>query len=83
MEVVERVVLPGVPDVVLAGPVRSGTCRVGDRLRLSGGERCLEVTCTGIDLLNWGAARSGWLSIRVSDAELADVAAVTTASAAS
>jgi hypothetical protein len=83
MEVLERVVLPGIPDVILAGPVVSGSCRVGDPLCLIGGSHDRQVRCTGIELVNWGPARTDWLSIRVSDVDLDDVIAVTRASASS
>ncbi len=54
MEVVEHLVVPGIPDVLLAGPIRSGVCRKGDRLRLRGISVDREVVCAGIELFNWG-----------------------------
>ena len=78
MDVQERLVIAGVPDVIIAGPVLQGACRNGDRLRLVGGSTSREVTCLGIELLNWGASR-GWVSLRVSDVDLEDVTEVTKA----
>lgn len=82
MEVIERVVLPGIPDVVLAGPVITGTCREGDQLQLISGSGGRHVRCTGVELVNWGPARADWLSIRVSDVDMDEVSAVTRAIAA-
>jgi hypothetical protein len=82
MEVVERAVLPGIPDVILAGPVHFGTCGIGDRLRLTGEIESFDVSCIGIELVNWGSERTGWLSIRVSDVDLADVGSITRVSSA-
>lgn len=72
MTVEERLALPGIPDVVLAGSVSSGDCHVGDRLVLEGRDVTIEVHCTGIELLNWGR-RPDWVSIRVSRVDLVDV----------
>jgi translation elongation factor EF-Tu-like GTPase len=81
MQVLERLTFPDIPDVVLAGPVRRGICRAGDRIVLLGHSVEREVTCLGIELLNWGRARNNWSSIRVSDVELEDIQGVTEARA--
>lgn len=76
MRVEERVVPLGVPDVVIAGPWLRGSCRQGDKLRLTGPGVNLSVTCLGVELLNWGRSRQGWVSVRVADVGLEDVRAV-------
>jgi len=77
MRVVERLVVSGIPDVILAGPIQSGVCQYGDRLLLRGGSADREVGCMGIELLNWGGDGDDWVSLRVSDVELGDVSDVT------
>lgn len=77
MRVVEKLVVPGIPDVIVAGPVEYGTCRTGDRLALQGVEEIPHVTCLGIELMNWGRGREDWLSIRISDVGLSDIEGLT------
>lgn len=77
MKVREKIILPGIPDVIVAGPVLRGDCRKGDFLVLRGSRPDQQVTCNGIELLNWGMDRTDWISIRLSDVELEDLAEVT------
>jgi hypothetical protein len=77
MQILEKIVVPGIPDVVVAGPVEYGHCQAGDRLRLEGMPSEREVTCLGIELMNWGRGREDWLSIRISDVDLGDVEGMT------
>ncbi len=76
MAVVETLVLPNVPDVILAGPVRVGSCQKGDLLVLKGADRSRTVRCNGLELINWGSLRRDWISIRISDVDLVDVRGV-------
>src|SRR4051794_1060347 len=77
MRVLERLVVPGIPDVILAGPLLHGECHRGQSLVLVGGSTYREVVCVGVELLNWGVDRANWISVRVSDVDLVDVADVT------
>lgn len=78
MQVREKLILSGIPDVIVAGPVIRGECRKGESLVLRGAKPDQQVTCNGIELLNWGAGRTGWISVRLSNVELEDLAEVTT-----
>ena len=77
MTVEERLVIPGVPDVILAGPVTRGICKAGDRLELKGESGVRLASCLGVELINWGRGRDAWVSIRVSDVGLDDVSEIT------
>jgi translation elongation factor EF-Tu-like GTPase len=77
MQVREKLVLAGIPDVIVAGPVIRGECRKGESLVLRGAGPDQQVTCNGIELLNWGAGRTGWISVRLSEVDLEDLAQVT------
>jgi hypothetical protein len=77
MQVKEKLSLSGIPDVIVAGPVVRGECRKADSLVLRGAGPDRQVTCNGIELLNWGAGRAHWTSVRLSGVELEDLAEVT------
>jgi len=77
MRVSEKLVLPGIPDVVVAGPVEHGKCRTGDRLGVQGVPGISYVTCLGIELINWGSGKEDWISVRISDVDLSDVERLT------
>jgi hypothetical protein len=49
-----RFKLRGQPGVVLAGPVTSGVCRVGDQLSLLGTSDVFQAMCPGVEWLHWG-----------------------------
>jgi len=76
MAVLEALVLPNVPDVILAGPVREGACQAGDMLVLRGADESRTVRCNGLELINWGSWRRDWISVRISDVDLVDVRGV-------
>lgn len=76
MQVREKLVLAGIPDVIVAGPVIRGECRKGECLVLRGAGPDQRVTCNGIELLNWGVGRADWISVRLSDVDLEDLAEV-------
>lgn len=77
MRVAERLAIPGLPEVVLAGPVMEGVCRTGDALVLRGEGGDIASTCRGLELIRWGADRGDWVSLRVADVTLEDLATVT------
>jgi hypothetical protein len=77
MQVKEKTVLPGIPDVIVAGPVSQGSCQKGDVLQLHGSESASLATCNGFELINWGAGREDWISIRLSRVEMDDLSDVT------
>jgi translation elongation factor EF-Tu-like GTPase len=54
-------------EAIVTGPVESGTCKVGDLLQLiSRRQQPVTSKCTGIELLNRGRTRRGWISLKVS-----------------
>ena len=77
MQVREKIIISGIPDVIVAGPVLRGVCRKGDFLVLRASRPDQQVTCNGIELLNWGMDRKDWISVRLSDVKLEDLAQVT------
>lgn len=77
MRVSEKLVLPGIPDVVVAGPVEYGKCRTGERLALQGVPGFSHVTCLGTELINWGKGKEDRTSVRISDVDLSDLDGLT------
>jgi len=70
MEVRELITGPAMnladAEVLVAGPTHGGPCRLGDQLiALAGEVEVGKVTCIGIELVNWGASRRDWISLRV------------------
>jgi hypothetical protein len=59
----------GEGELILAGPHVSGSCHVGDNLVVeSSGGQPVPALCVGLELVDWGADRSDWLSVRVKPA---------------
>jgi hypothetical protein len=82
MQVLERIAAPDGGGVVLAGPVVSGAVVTGSTIVLHEADGAARPSrCAGLELLNWGADRSDWVSLRVTGFTLDEVQRVTSISA--